>query len=276
MTPPAAPSAPTTTTPSALAARNGHRGTSGASGSSRPRCQVIPPPGREACRYPARDGADLCSQHWEHPDHPRRSIDPTRWCAYQMPQLQVPCQAYARQDLPFCQAHADRGSCLADPPRAAPSLPAEERSARAAIVTTMGHSAGALLVLLLHAAVEREQISWGCLHRRRAGAAPHRRRRAPRGSDERACVPSPEASALPMTVLLPRLARAGAPTGGLSGRACSWARGTAVSADEPAAPEHPRPRAGRRRPTSVAQGRAVNAFVPVAGTPSAANVVLVL
>jgi hypothetical protein len=164
MTPPAAAPPPTSTILSPSTPLNGHRGTSAASDSSRPRCQVIPPPGREACRYPARDGADLCSQHWEHPDHPRRSIDPTRWCAYQMPQLQVPCQAYARQDSPFCQAHAVRGARPADPPRAAPSLPAEERSARAAIVTTMGHSAGALLVLL-HAAVEREQISWGCLQR---------------------------------------------------------------------------------------------------------------
>jgi hypothetical protein len=49
-------------------------------------------------------------------------------------------------------------------PAAQRALPTEERSARAAIVTAMGHSAGALLVLL-HAAVEREQISWGCLQR---------------------------------------------------------------------------------------------------------------
>jgi hypothetical protein len=154
----------------------------------RPRCAVSPPPGREPCRYPAKPGTDRCSLHTEYPG---RRVDVTRWCAAWRPVLNAPCQSYVLPGSIFCAEHNGKHSARAAPveddmaPRSAPAsgnghrsptpppssspaaqraLPTEERSARAAIVTAMGHSAGALLVLL-HAAVEREQISWGCLKR---------------------------------------------------------------------------------------------------------------
>jgi hypothetical protein len=47
--------------------------------SERPRCQVVPPAGRETCRYPAtRSGTDRCTLRAEYPG---RRVDPTHWCA---------------------------------------------------------------------------------------------------------------------------------------------------------------------------------------------------
>jgi hypothetical protein len=154
----------------------------------RPRCTVTPPPDRERCRYPAKAGSDRCTLHTEYPG---RRVDVTRWCSAWRPVLNARCQSYVLPGAMFCAEHNGKPSARMAPaeddmaprsapasgnghrspttppassPAARPALPTEERSARAAIVTAMGHSAGALLVLL-HAAVEREQISWGCLRR---------------------------------------------------------------------------------------------------------------
>jgi hypothetical protein len=171
--------------PSLAGSANGHEPESAA---TRSRCTVSPPPDREACRYPAKAGTDRCTLHVEYPG---RRIDVTRWCAAWRPVLNAPCQSFTLPGSTFCAEHDGKPSTRATPveddmgPRnppasgnghrlpttppassraGPPALPTEERSARAAIVTAMGHSAGALLVLL-HAAVEREQISWGSLQR---------------------------------------------------------------------------------------------------------------
>jgi hypothetical protein len=154
----------------------------------RPRCAVPPPPGRAPCRYPAKAGTARCSLHTEYPG---RRVDVTRWCAAWRPVLNAPCQSYVVPGAPFCAEYYGNpsvrmgsveddmalksapasGNGHRSPPtppasshRARSALPSEERLARAAIVSALGHSAGALMVLL-HAAVEREQISWGCLKR---------------------------------------------------------------------------------------------------------------
>jgi hypothetical protein len=154
----------------------------------RPRCAVPPPSGREPCRYPAKPGTARCTLHTEYPG---RRVDVTRWCSAWRPVLNARCQSYVVPGALFCAEHNGKPSARvasveddmasrsapasgsghrspttapASSPAAQRALPTEERSARAAIVTAMGHSAGALLVLL-HAAVEREQISWGCLQR---------------------------------------------------------------------------------------------------------------
>jgi hypothetical protein len=178
--------------PSEVSARHGLavNGTADPSRSpaDRPRCAAPPPLGREPCRYPAKAGTARCTLHTEYPG---RRVDVTRWCGAWRPVLNARCQSYVLPGALFCAEHNGKPSARvasveddmalgnasasrnghrspttqpASSPAAQPALRTEERLARAAIVTAMGHSAGALLVLL-HAAVEREQISWGCLRR---------------------------------------------------------------------------------------------------------------
>jgi hypothetical protein len=81
--------------------------------STRPRCQALPPEGREACRAPAREGALYCSLHREDdPDLPSRRVDRARWCEATVPNLgRVRCQAFAEPGRPFCGLHrAARGA----------------------------------------------------------------------------------------------------------------------------------------------------------------------
>jgi hypothetical protein len=74
---------------------------------TRPRCQTLPPEGREPCRAPAREGALYCSLHREDdPDLPARPVDRARWCEATVPYLGgVRCQAFAEPERPFCRFH---------------------------------------------------------------------------------------------------------------------------------------------------------------------------
>jgi hypothetical protein len=76
--------------------------------SERPRCQVVPPAGREACRYPVtKPGTDRCTLHLEYPG---RRVDVTHWCGAWRPILNAPCQAYVLPGSAFCGEHAGRPS----------------------------------------------------------------------------------------------------------------------------------------------------------------------
>jgi hypothetical protein len=82
--------------------------------SERPRCQVVPPAGREACRYPVtKPGTDRCTLHLEYPG---RRVDVTHWCGAWRPILNAPCQAYVLPGSAFCGEHEGRPSTRRAPP----------------------------------------------------------------------------------------------------------------------------------------------------------------
>jgi hypothetical protein len=156
--------------------------------SDRPRCHVVPPAGREACRYPVtRPGTDRCTLHMEYPG---RRVDVRHWCAAWRPVLNAPCQAYVVPGSTFCPEHDGRPSTrLAPtsgdsapigaptsgnghyplPPRAdgsgpppsrrresadlakappAPRAARSERQARSAVIATMGNNPAAILITI--------------------------------------------------------------------------------------------------------------------------------
>src|SRR4029450_4610149 len=79
----------------------------------RPRCQAVPPPGRDACRYPVtKTGMDRSPLHTEYPG---RRVDVTHWCAAWRPVLNAPCQAYVLPGSAFCLEHDGRPSTRLSP-----------------------------------------------------------------------------------------------------------------------------------------------------------------
>jgi hypothetical protein len=98
--------------------------------STRPRCQTLPPEGREPCRAPAREGGLSCSLHREDdPDLPARRVDRARWCEATVPNLGgVRCQAFAEPARPFCRFHrgvrGEYATTSANPVAERPPVPA--------------------------------------------------------------------------------------------------------------------------------------------------------
>jgi hypothetical protein len=173
--------------------------------SERPRCQVVPPPSREACRYPVtRPGTDRCTLHMEYPG---RRVDVRHWCAAWRPVLNAPCQAYVVPGSTFCLEHDGRPSTRlaptvddtapmgaptsgnghqppavpADRPgrsssarnapiapsrSARPPLPAAERQARSTVIAAMGNNPAAILVTIGIVVETRSgPLTWSSLHK---------------------------------------------------------------------------------------------------------------